>query len=899
MTDITRRHFYCLAKESNLQILDPYKHGRSNKLFFYPHLKEAIDNMPSFAENEIYSVYVPTLIDKLKIHDAEYGVMVADEPIRVKFCGRCRIEKGADYFDRFEERLIVDESAINLAKVINDEYRDQGPLKDTEDFSYLLDHTPLDRIYLSSDWHLFKNKYKKEKNLVDTDKILDWCQDNIKPSDVFIYLGDISYRFASLKDQEKSSKIMKSIPGHKCLILGNHDTFIGQNYYKDAGFDYVFEEYQWRDIIFSHRPLKMELDQDKLNIHGHMHEEVTYRTSSGDHHVNVYPYFYNNKPVNLKFILDHKDDLMKDHVWEPNYGYGEGALPNGDYFRSSKSSSSFIINEIAKYKHESRSRSIVYFSRNINSSTIRDMVERLSRYLKGKVAIKLHFGEKGNNNYLDPKLLKDTVKLMSDKMFPYDLVDCNTIYGGSRDKTEDHLKVAKEHHFSDKYNVKILDANGGMMLSNPEYNKIEKEISKLDDNDDIKQYQLKSTPGIHIKEIDIGTDLKDYDSMIVYTHFKGHEMAGFGGSIKNIGMGLATGKTGKMQIHRDWKSDNLFLERLAESANVIHSFFDGKMIYINILANISLACDCHGDPKIKPVMDDIGIVAGNDIVAVEQASLDLIRKAKDNKELMEQISNIGAYHIIEYAEWLGMGNRDYIMKDISNNEVITVDEAAIDESLFISTDDLVYNFDKFLSGETNIALVVGFSGSGKSTIGSLMSTNSSLTVFCSLDELLNIASGYISLDDASVIMREYYNEIGRKMLKTIKYLDYNHSIVNIYYSFMKWIIERANKYRESKYVIEGLWPLCFSDNPARFQNICVIIKGTSWLKSSYRAASRDQERQDINKKFGLPDFKNTFTRFMNYIFKNSYRIDNKEIMLKNIDKWRDYFSAKLIVKESV
>ena len=1022
MADITNRHFYCLAKESNLYVLDPYKHGIDNKLLFYPHLKEAIDAMPPFAENEIYSVYVPTMIDKLKIYDAEYGTMIADEPIRVKFCGLCKIEKDADYFDRFEKQLIVDEYTINLAKTIRSEYKDNGPLNDLEDFSYLLDHTPMERIFLTSDWHLFKEKYKKEKNKVNIDKIIDWCQDNIKPSDIFMYLGDISYRFASLEDQQKSTKIMNSIPGHKCLILGNHDVFIGQNYYKDAGFDYVFEEYEWRNIIFSHRPLKMELDKDKINIHGHMHEEVTYRTSKGDHHLNVYPYFFDNKPVSLKYLLDHKEELMKDHVWQTNYGYGESMYPIGNYCKYSDNA---IIHEImSKYRVESKERSVVYYSKNIDSKTIKDMIEKLSIYLKGKVAIKLHFGEKGNENYLGPELLKDSIKYLTDNNHEYALVDCNTAYGGSRDNTEDHFKVAKDHGFSDNYIVDILDSSGGILLANFNNNRIEKEIKDIDD-DTKKPYESKLTSGKHIKEIEIGNNIKNYDSMIVYTHFKGHEMAGYGGAIKNIGMGLATGKIGKKQIHGNWKADPLFLERLTESASVINSYFDGKIIYINILANISLECDCHGNKDVKPVMGDIGILASNDIIAIEQASLDLLRNAKDNKELIDQIANRGGMHVIDYGVWLGMGNREYILKDIDSGKSINIEESAstdkyykarwqfvtdfenkqkfreqlvnkykdllweaknydmfrfadygrplkgwkifkfnttkqnakynkiyynkasvimnyvinninrlgmgraygdtskgvvyfdpdlnlikkymnkyvtesnIDESLLWSDDDLVYNIDKFLSGETNIALVIGFSGSGKSTISRLMSINSNLTVFCSLDTLVGVFNGNININKAPYIIKEYYNQVGFKIIKSINYLDYstyNYKVPTIYFSFMNWIIDFANSHKSNKFVIEGIWPLCFSDSPSRYVDKCVIIKGTSWLKSTYRAANRDQANQDSIA--GLPKFGNAFSRLLSYITRNHYRFDNKDIMLKKIEEWRKYFNARLIVSES-
>ena len=147
-------------------------------------------------------------------------------------------------------------------------------------------------------------------------------------------------------------------------------------------------------------------------------------------------------------------------------------------------------------------------------------------------------------------------------------------------------------------------------------------------------------------------------------------------------------------------------------------------------------------------------------------------------------------------------------------------------------------------------------------------------------------------------MKEYYTQVGIKLLHSIEYLDYSYIAANIYYSFMKWITEYALRNRNVKFVIEGIWPLCFNDRPERFQNICVIIKGTSWLTSTYRAANRDQDRQEVMDKIGMGTFKNAFLRFIGYIRNNSYRVDKKDLMIKNIIKWREYFSAKSILKES-
>lgn len=178
----------------------------------------------------------------------------------------------------------------------------------------LLDSTDPRNIYITSDWHFFKNHYKKEANYVNTQKILTWCRQNIKDNDIFMYLGDISFRYANEEDQKESQKLMASIPGIKVLILGNHDIMVGDDYYTGCGFNYVYERLDWKNIVFTHKPISMQImPEDYLNIHGHMHKWREYNTSDGSRNINVYPFFFDNKPVTLDYCIKHVDELVKDN----------------------------------------------------------------------------------------------------------------------------------------------------------------------------------------------------------------------------------------------------------------------------------------------------------------------------------------------------------------------------------------------------------------------------------------------------------------------------------------------------------------------------------------------------------------------------------------------------------
>ena len=275
----------------------------------------------------------------------------------------------------------------------------------------------------------------------------------------------------------------------------------------------------------------------------------------------------------------------------------------------------------------------VYFTTNISGKGVLDVYRALGVPVSGKVVIKLHMGEPGNENYLRPELLKglaDTVKGT--------LADSNTAYGGSRGNTAGHLQAAKDHGFTFAP-VDIRDADGEVKLP-------------------IKNNK-------HLKEAILGSHITNYDWIISVAHFKGHSTAGFGGTFKNLAIGIAT-PTGKRAIHSDpggamfSSRGEAFHEKVIEYNKALMDAKPGKMLYINVLNNLSTDCDCNARAP-KSTIADIGILASLDPVALEKASLDLIyaRPADERKALVERIESRGGIHQVIYAEKMGLGSQTY------------------------------------------------------------------------------------------------------------------------------------------------------------------------------------------------------------------------------------------------
>ena len=277
----------------------------------------------------------------------------------------------------------------------------------------------------------------------------------------------------------------------------------------------------------------------------------------------------------------------------------------------------------------------VYFTDKITSKSLLEIYKKLGVELKGKVAVKVHSGEKGNQNYLKPLFYKDLIDYVNGTV-----VECNTAYNGERNTSEKHLKLLDKHEWTKYYNVDLLDENGEVALKvkNPKY----------------------------IKENYVGKNIENYDSMLVLSHFKGHPMGGYGGALKNISIGLASSH-GKANIHGAGKPDemrtadhNSFLESMAETAKTIVDYEKGNMVFINVMANMSVDCDCCAVAE-DPCMKDIGILASTDPVALDQACIDLVYSSNDpgKDHLIERIESRNGIHTIEYAEKLGVGTRKY------------------------------------------------------------------------------------------------------------------------------------------------------------------------------------------------------------------------------------------------
>ena len=275
----------------------------------------------------------------------------------------------------------------------------------------------------------------------------------------------------------------------------------------------------------------------------------------------------------------------------------------------------------------------VYMTTDISSTGMLKVYQALGKLAKGNVAIKLHMGEPGNQNYLRPELLKELTQTVKGTF-----VDSNVYYGGARGNTEGHLQVAKEHGFTFAP-VDILDAEG--------------------------EVRLPINGGKRLQEAIIGSHYKNYDFIISIAHFKGHMMAGFGGTFKNLAVGMAS-KNGKGAIHNDsgggmWStSGNAFFEKIVEYTKAVIDDKQGELIYINVLNNLSVDCDCSAGAA-HPEIKDIGILASLDPVALDKASVDLVYAApeKERKHLVERIeSRNGIYQLI-YAEQLGLGSQKY------------------------------------------------------------------------------------------------------------------------------------------------------------------------------------------------------------------------------------------------
>jgi len=297
-----------------------------------------------------------------------------------------------------------------------------------------------------------------------------------------------------------------------------------------------------------------------------------------------------------------------------------------------------------------QSKSQVFFTRDISVNGLLKIYSKINGGMTGKIGIKLHSGEPHGPNLLPIELIQS----LQPHILNSTIVECNVLYPGPRQNTATHRETLKTNGFS-FCPVDIMDADGDVMLPIPGMREfLDKWLSPA-----LTEHPF--TPGVHITEIAVGKNLLNYDSLFVYTHFKGHTMGGFGGSLKNIGIGCASGRVGKRQIHGEgWPTGKLFLERMVESGKGTIGHFGSHITYINVLKNISVDCDCdaHG---VKPTCDDIGILGSQDILAIDKASVDMVYALPEAQrhDMVERIESRSGLHQLEYMKTLNMGSDQY------------------------------------------------------------------------------------------------------------------------------------------------------------------------------------------------------------------------------------------------
>ena len=283
----------------------------------------------------------------------------------------------------------------------------------------------------------------------------------------------------------------------------------------------------------------------------------------------------------------------------------------------------------------------VYFSKNITPEKVLELYKMIDKELPGKIAIKFHSGEKGNQNFLRPDFWGPVVDYVGGT-----LVECNTAYDGQRETTTAHKALMKYHGWSDMFEVDIMDAHG-------------------------PDLELAVPNGKKIKKNYVGKNIQNYDSMLVLSHFKGHPMGGYGGALKQLAIGVAS-SYGKAYIHgvgvpeEKWTADHdSFLESMADAAGSVIEYFKGNLIYINVMKNMSVDCDCCAVAE-DPCMPDIGILVSADPVAIDQACIDLVYSSNSpgRHQLIERIESLNGVHTIETAAELGYGSREYELIEV-------------------------------------------------------------------------------------------------------------------------------------------------------------------------------------------------------------------------------------------
>ncbi|MBQ7579029.1 MAG: DUF362 domain-containing protein [Clostridia bacterium] len=291
-------------------------------------------------------------------------------------------------------------------------------------------------------------------------------------------------------------------------------------------------------------------------------------------------------------------------------------------------------------------KSKVHFIKEVSSDAVIKVIEATGKKLHGNIAIKLHSGEDGNQNYLTPVFWEKAINKINGTV-----VECNTAYAGERNTTEKHLKLIRKHEWDKYFKFDLMDATGPDLV-------------------------LPVKNGKHLKENYVGKNMANYDGMIVLSHFKGHPMGGYGGALKQLSIGCASSE-GKSYIHSAgtnknqytlWNNlppQNAFLESMAEAASSVVDYFKGNMLFVNVMANMSVDCDCCAVAE-DPCLKDIGVLASTDPVAIDRACVDLVKKSTDpgKEHFLERVLSRNGEHTIDVADALGFGTKEYELIEI-------------------------------------------------------------------------------------------------------------------------------------------------------------------------------------------------------------------------------------------
>lgn len=315
-------------------------------------------------------------------------------------------------------------------------------------------------------------------------------------------------------------------------------------------------------------------------------------------------------------------------------------------------------NHYVPYNERSGKESIVYFTRDLSAKGLLKVYNRIQEHLNGKVAVKLHTGEQHGPNIIPRPWVEELIKT---QLPDATIVETNTYYEGDRYTTDQHLETLKVNGWT-FCPVDIMDADGTV--------------------------DLPVKDGKWFDHMTMGKNIVNYDSMLVLTHFKGHTQGGFGGSNKNIGIGCADGRIGKAMIHTTPGSDDMwdiakeeFMERMTESAKAVVDHFGDQIVFINVMRNMSVSCDCEGTAAAPVVTPNVGILASLDILAIDQASVDLVyaMKEEDHHDLVERIETRHGLRQLSYMKELHMGNDKYLLVDVDHDDQqISLEDAVKD-----------------------------------------------------------------------------------------------------------------------------------------------------------------------------------------------------------------------------